>query len=492
MKKIKIFIVALITLFSFNISARAASGNLSVNSTNVYVGDSFTVSVNVSSMAAWNIHVSSSGPVSNCEIKQADATTDALDTNKTFSATCITTGTGIVRINLSGDVTSAEDGVAVPISGSAEVTVTEKPAPSNDTNNNTTQEETKKSSNNKIKELTVDGYNLVKVNDNNYTLTVTNNVKSIKINAKLDDVKSTVTGTGTHELKDGENNIEIIITAEDGTKNKINVKVTKKNNNTIEDLETVLKEDKNLNITIESNTKLSKDDVTKIKNSNKIVNLNYYDKDNKLIYSWIVDGSKLLSSSELQTSISFDSESEKEILKASNYSDGIIINVKEDKNVSNGVKIKLYVGDKFEDGNKVKLYGYVDNNLELIKEKIKVEKGYIEFEAGSAKDYLITMSDLYSSSDKVVTTGTTDNNNTSLIILIALLSAVVILNVIIIIRIIKKRKKVENQRTNNEINNVSSPTNSNIEINNTSSTMNNNIGNRLGETNSYTNIFTNR
>ena len=87
MKKIKILLISLISMFAFNTSVYAASSSISVSSGNVYVGDSFTVSLYVTSSAAWNVHVTSSGPVSGCTIHQADASADALDTNRSFSAT---------------------------------------------------------------------------------------------------------------------------------------------------------------------------------------------------------------------------------------------------------------------------------------------------------------------------------------------------------------------------------------------------------------------
>lgn len=107
----------------------AASGSLVVSPGIVYVGDSFTAAVGVSSAAAWNIHVSATGPVSGCSINQADATADAKDTVKTFDAICTATGEGTITVSLSGDVTSASDGKAVSLSSSRNVVVKEKPAP---------------------------------------------------------------------------------------------------------------------------------------------------------------------------------------------------------------------------------------------------------------------------------------------------------------------------------------------------------------------------
>ena len=227
MKKIKMLLILLILIFTFNLSVFAANGNLQVSSGSVYVGDSFTVSANISSAAAWNVHVSANGPVSGCVINQADATADAMDTNKTFSATCTATGEGVITVVLSGDVTSASDGIAVGISGSRAVNVSKRPVqpnnsnnnnnnnPNNNNNNNTINNNNNnvsnnannnvndKSNNNNIKELSVDGYSLVKVDANNYTLSVPNDISSINVKAIAEDSKATVTGAGNHQLSVG-------------------------------------------------------------------------------------------------------------------------------------------------------------------------------------------------------------------------------------------------------------------------------------------------
>ena len=126
MKKLKFLFVALISLFIFKCNVLAASGTMSVSKESVYVGDTFTVTVNASSVAAWNIHVTADGPVSDCLINQADATADAKDTNKEFSATCTATGAGTITLTLSGDVTSASDNNAVDLASTKTVTVTTK------------------------------------------------------------------------------------------------------------------------------------------------------------------------------------------------------------------------------------------------------------------------------------------------------------------------------------------------------------------------------
>ena len=250
MKKIKLLLISLISIFAFNINVFAASGSLSVSSESVYVGDNFTVTVNVSSAAAWNVHVLASGPVSGCAINQSDTTADAMDTNKTFSATCTATGEGTITISLSGDVTSASDGNAVSISSSRNVTVSKKTTPSNNntntnannnnsnsntrsnntnTNTNTTKT-TAKSSNNYLSSITIDDYTLNEEFNKEtleYSLSVLNNVDSININATLDDTSANVKGIGTVKLDNKENTFDIVVTAENGDTRTYVLKVTK-------------------------------------------------------------------------------------------------------------------------------------------------------------------------------------------------------------------------------------------------------------------------
>ena len=463
MKKVKFLLLFLISIFAFNINVFAASGSLGVSSSSVYVGDSFTVTANVSSAAAWNIHVSASGPVSGCSINQADATADAMDTNKTFSATCTATGTGTITITLSGDVTSASNGNAVNVSGSRSVTVSTRPTPPSNNNNNNNnnsnshnnngnnnQATDNRSKNNNIKELSVEGYDLTKVDNNNYTLSVPNDVTSINIKATAEDSKSKVTGAGSHDINIGENNIEVVVTAENGSQNKITIKVTRKDGYYLEDLDSVLKNNKidDINITIKSDTKITAQDLEKIKSSGKTVKFNYYNDDKSLVYSWIVDGSKLKNTNDLLTTISNDSDNKKDILRLSNYADGLFVGLKQTNNLPSGTKIELFVGDKYKDNDLVNIYAYVKNNdkLELVKSKLKVENGYVEFDVTDAYDYFVTMSTI-PSSDKVVTT-TGKSSSPILLIIIGILSLLVIGLVIAFIAKNKKNKKDDNDNNN--------------------------------------------
>ncbi len=471
MKKVKYLILLLITIFAFNINVSAASGSLSASSSSVYVGDSFTVTANVYSAAAWNVHTSASGPVSGCVINQADATADAMDTNKVFTATCTATGEGTITVRLSGDVTSASDGIAVGISGSRVINVSKRPAPSNNTNNNSSNNTSKnnnsnssrsnnntnsnnvtenKSNNSNIKELSADGYELVKVDSNNYTLTVSNDVESINIKASAEDSKAQLSGSGNHSINVGENNIEVVVTAEDGSQNKINIKVVRKDGFYLDDLDLVLKGDKNNDVIIKSDSIIKASDLEKIKNSGKIINFNYFNSDKSLSYSWIVDGSKLKNVNDLDTSIVFNSDNKKDMLRLSNYADGLFIGLKQSNNIPTGIKIKLFVGDKYEDHDMLNIYGYLKNTdkLELVKSKVEVKNGFIEFELSDASDYLITMSNIPNLKDSIKSES---KNSLFSIFLIVIILLLLIIGIMFIL-LKKRRNKEKNNENDNDLN----------------------------------------
>ena len=252
------------------------------------------------------------------------------------------------------------------------------------------------SNNNNIKSLNVEGYELIKVDNNNYTLTVSNDVASININATAEDSKATVSGVGNHDLNVGENNIEVVITAESGAQNKINIKITRKDGYYLDDLNTVLKNDKlkDVEVIINEDSKITESQLKQIKESKKTLKLNHYDENKKLVYSWIVNGNEINKINKFETSVTYTSENKKEISKLANYADGLNINFKHNGYLPEGTKIKLYVGDKFDNGSVLNIYHYENtkNTLDFIKNNIKVVDGYIEFEIEHCSEYFVTMS----------------------------------------------------------------------------------------------------
>ena len=68
----------------------------------------------------------------------------------------------------------------------------------------------------------------------NYTVNVANNVSKINVSAKAADNKATITGTGQNSLLAGNNEIQIVVTASDGTKKTYIINVIKPSNSSFD------------------------------------------------------------------------------------------------------------------------------------------------------------------------------------------------------------------------------------------------------------------
>ena len=79
-----------------------------------------------------------------------------------------------------------------------------------------------------LKSIGVTGYDIVKVDNNNYTLTVENNVTNVEVTATAASSVAIVTGAGKKTLNVGENVIKVIVTSQSGSVSTYNVKVTRK------------------------------------------------------------------------------------------------------------------------------------------------------------------------------------------------------------------------------------------------------------------------
>ena len=472
----KRFLILLIAIIIMPFKVFASGGfSVSPSSISMYPGESRTVTINSdNSVGKLNISSANSGIAS---VSTGSVFIQTPGSSQSFVISAGAVGATTISVVASNDYATMDEEILVGQTKTITVNIINRSTENNNNNNNNNNNSNNnnnnnhsnnnadtRSNNNNIKEISVDGYELVKVDNNNYTLSVPNDVTSINVKASAEDSKSKVTGAGTHDINVGENNIEVIVTAENGAQNKINIKVTRKDGYYLEDLESVLKNNKNddISIIIKSDTKITAQDLEKIKNSRKKVKFNYYNDDKKLIYSWIVNGSKLKNTNNLATTITNDSENKKDILRLSNYADGLCIGLKQTSNLPAGSKLKLFVGDKYKDNDLVNIYGYIKNNdkLELVKNNIKVENGYIEFDVTNVSDYFVTMSTIPGSGNAANVTNKT--SSLVLLIIIGILSLSVIGLVIAFIMKNKKNKKDDNNNNNN-IANENKPINNNCE-----------------------------
>ena len=259
-KLISLTLILVVLIISFNKnSVSAASASLSASSTQVTVGTTVTLTATITA-GAWNVTISGNG-VNQKAASQTDTTS-----NKTVTVTATFTpqSAGTYTFNLSGDITDYSEDNARPITDSVTITATE-PAPepeptpeptpdptpepeptpgpvyepepnypSETTPSQTVQEEPK-SSNNYLSGITLSVGTLSPEfyrETFDYTIEFDDTVdlyelSEIEINATSEDDRATVSGTGTIQLNEGENNITLTVTAENGSARNYNVKLTK-------------------------------------------------------------------------------------------------------------------------------------------------------------------------------------------------------------------------------------------------------------------------
>lgn len=420
MKKIKMFLIALVINFCFMINVFAqGSVSISTNSLNITKGESktFTISANNS---AGRIDILST----NSGIASISKSSTFLDmTSDTITVTANNVGSTTIKIYIS-DMTTYDDEVLSGKTYTINVNVsdvvkeeTDKKENNVSSNNNVSDNQnnnysnimekntskivdkkSNKSNNTNLKELKVEGFELNKIDDNHYSLNVNNSVKSINVLATAEDNNATVNGIGLHKLNVGKNEINLEVVAQNGNMKTILLSVNRNDKLTINDLKEVIndKDIEDIEILIDNDTTITKEYLKLIKESKRTVIFSYYNEDNKKMYSWIVNGKKIDKLLDINTSIGLNKNNVKIIKRISNYADGIFINFKHNGSLPNGISIQIYVGDKFENRDDVNLYYYNEKNniLELKLESIKVQKEYIEFSINHCSDYFVTMSNL--------------------------------------------------------------------------------------------------
>ena len=217
-KKIK-FIMSLIIAIGIMAVSKytfAASASVTASKSSINIGDTVTISASIKDTEAWNLKLSASGGELSGTTEDADSAGSEVS-KKVLSANFKASEKGTYTIKLSGQITGS-DLKKQTVSKSINITVNEKKETSNTENNNNSS--TTKSSNANLKTLGVtpkqydfSGFNK---NKTKYSVTVPANVDSLKVVAKTEDSKASLKITGNSGFDVGsDNNIKIVVTAED-------------------------------------------------------------------------------------------------------------------------------------------------------------------------------------------------------------------------------------------------------------------------------------
>ena len=235
--KIFSFIVVLFStlLITFYVKAANATISISGNSTAV-VGNTITVTVTLSSstsLGSWDFTVGYDTSKLRLTYSDAESSQRAVgyvsssgQTSKsyTFKFKTLSSGTASIYIN-SAEVYDFNENKMSVSKGTKSISLK-------------TQQEIQASysKNNYLKELSVDGHEISPKFDKNtleYSVELDSTVEKINISAKVEDKTANVSGTGEKELIEGENVIDIVVTAQNGNTRKYVLKANVKEQNPI-------------------------------------------------------------------------------------------------------------------------------------------------------------------------------------------------------------------------------------------------------------------
>lgn len=420
MKKIKFLIITILAILLIP-NIVLAAGNISVNTSNLNItkggSSSFVISA---SNAAGKVNISSS----NSAVATVSVSSIFLDMESTtVRVSAKSVGSAVIKVYVEDGTTYDDENIS---GRTYNINVTVK-------------EPVVYSSNNTLKDISVDGYQLIKIDNNNYELIVNSDISSIKVNAIAEDAKAKVNGIGDKQLEIGVNNFEVVIVAENGAKNVINLKVTRKDGYYLEDLDSAINKDNDVVILLTENNKITVEHLEIIKKSKKIVTFNYIDENKIVIYSWIINGKELNKSEEFNTKINFTSDNIKDINSASNYADGKFIKFEHSGYLPKATKVKIYVLDKFANDDKVNVYYYDKDKKQLnsFHKDLKVKDGYVTFDIEHCSEYFITRSNIVNA--------VSEHKKNDIFLIVSIVEFIIIIVLIILFIIKINQKKLANK-----------------------------------------------
>lgn len=449
MKKGFLVLFSLFILFLTPNIVSAASANVSISApSSVYVGDTVTINVSLSSsskIGAWEYFISYDDSVlsySSTTAESAQHVINSSDSGRTsvnYSWTFKATSAGSASFSISGiDAYAFDDDSSISVSGSTSTTINVvKPSSggsnggSNGGSGNTPSNSYKYSDDNSLSSLVIEGFNIdFDSNVTEYSVSVPNDTKKVKIGATANDGNASVSGIGDYDVKEGDNEIKIVVTAENGDTKTYKVNVIVKELSPID----VKVNDKNYSV-VRKSDKLPKANVT-YKTSTILIkgeSVPCYHSEITDIYlvGLMNDKGKI----EL---FSYDSKNDKFIVYNEINIGGLYISLIENADAPIGYKSGLVkIGDKeyngyLKDGSYSLLYGI---NLET------GEKNFYSYDSseGTLQKYV--------SSSKV-------NSKCYSYILFGLIGLCIFEFIMIIVCVVsknKKLKKVLKQDINNEV-----------------------------------------
>ena len=218
-KILSIIFITTIIIFSNVMHINAATANISVTSSTskIVVGNTFTVTIKVSSssnLGAWEVTPSYSTKLFKLMSGESPVVAYAdgaglKSKTYTYKFKAIAKGSGSITVKSAGVLDWETKSNMTISAGSKSITVITQ-----------ADLEASYSKNNNLKSLSVTGYEITPTfnkNTTEYKVDVDSNTEQITINATKEDSSASISGTGTHDVSEGENKFDITVTAENGS-----------------------------------------------------------------------------------------------------------------------------------------------------------------------------------------------------------------------------------------------------------------------------------
>lgn len=223
-KNNKLIFLSIMMFFAFSSKINAATLSISASSYSVNKNETITISATISS----NVHVYYSQGTIKCTGAGVNSNLDLSNGNDPNLSTSISKSFSI-KPTSSGTITCSSTNVSA-IEGT-------DPNNFNSVSNKSISINVKApavippkeySKNNYLKSLSIEGYEISFDKETlEYSIEVENGVEKVNISASPEDSKASVSGTGEREVTEGNNKLEVKVTAENGNERTyvINVKV---------------------------------------------------------------------------------------------------------------------------------------------------------------------------------------------------------------------------------------------------------------------------